>query len=73
MLCNYNVKTFLQDLRGAVKKVADFLGKSLSEDQIQRIVHYLGIDEMKKNSMVNFDILKDLEIYKKDDPFIRKG
>lgn len=43
----------LQDLCGATKKIALFLGKSYSDDQIAELAAHLDIDTFRKNPMVN--------------------
>ena len=35
------------------RRVADFLGKSLTADQVARLADYLSIKNMKKNPAVN--------------------
>nr|WEM02052.1 sulfotransferase 3 [Vargula tsujii] len=61
------------DLPGVIKKVADFVGKSLTEEQIERVAQYLSFDEMKKNKMVNLDSEREMGVWKKDSDFVRKG
>lgn len=62
----------LQDLEGAVKKLSKFLGKPLSEEQIQTIVGHCSFDSMKKNVKVNHKWWDDIRFTQNND-FIRKG
>ena len=47
----------MQDLKGAVKQTADFLGKTLSDDTIDDIVDHCTFAKMKKNPSTNPDSL----------------
>ncbi|XP_037092688.1 sulfotransferase 1A1-like [Pollicipes pollicipes] len=42
-----------RDLRGSISKVADFLGKSLTEEQLDGLESHLHFSSMKKNPWVN--------------------
>lgn len=63
-----------QDLPAAVRRVAAFLDKDFSEDEIAKLCDHLNIDNFKKNKSVNFDIMKELGILiPGEQAFIRKG
>ena len=49
----------LQDLKGQIEKVATFLGKSLSEEQLCRLTQHLRLDDFAKNKAVNYEICKE--------------
>ncbi len=36
-----------QDFTGEVKKIAEFLGISLSDEQIEKVAHFSTMDEMR--------------------------
>jgi len=63
----------VQDLRGGIVKIANFLGKSLTDQQLTKLTEHLGFDSMKKNSAVNNEIGKEFGILKQQGHFIRKG
>ncbi|XP_078044572.1 sulfotransferase 1E1 isoform X1 [Augochlora pura] len=60
------------DFPKAIKKVATFLGKVYTEEQIKQITQYLNIDNFKNNPMVNSSELKDCNIITAG-TFVRKG
>ncbi|CAG9783944.1 unnamed protein product [Diatraea saccharalis] len=64
----------LKDLPSTVKRVAKFLGKTVTEEQMSRLCDHLAFDNFKKNKSVNMEIFKKLNLSCKDvSPFIRKG
>ncbi|XP_022819826.1 sulfotransferase family cytosolic 1B member 1-like [Spodoptera litura] len=63
----------LKDLPAAVKRVADFLGKKLDDAQTAALCDHLSIENFKKNKAVNFEELRGLGMFAKDEVFIRKG
>ncbi|KPJ06271.1 Sulfotransferase family cytosolic 1B member 1 [Papilio machaon] len=63
-----------KDLPAAVRRVADFLGKSFTKEQIVKLCEHLSIDNFKNNKSVNYDVMKELGILISDgQSFIRKG
>merc|ERR1740128_1066230 len=54
-----------RNLRGEIDKVCAFLGKSLSEDQLQNLTKHLQFDSCTKNPAMNFET--------ESGKFIRKG
>uniref|UniRef100_A0A3Q3WLZ3 Sulfotransferase n=1 Tax=Mola mola TaxID=94237 RepID=A0A3Q3WLZ3_MOLML len=46
----------VQDLRAALRKMSDFLGRNLSKEVIQKIAENCSFKAMKGNSMSNFDL-----------------
>ncbi|XP_037091826.1 sulfotransferase 1C4-like [Pollicipes pollicipes] len=46
-----------RDLRGCIKKVADFLGKSLTGEQLDGLESHLIFSSMKKNPWVNKSVI----------------
>ncbi|KAL4714558.1 hypothetical protein ACJJTC_006604 [Scirpophaga incertulas] len=63
----------LKDLPKGIKQVADFLGKNLTEEQVSRLSDHLTFENFKKNKSVNYEFMKDLNIFSKDESFVRKG
>lgn len=53
--------------------MADFYGKTLSEEQVEELAQHLNIDNFKKNKAVNMQDLKDAGVFRPDGAFIRKG
>ncbi|CAH0406364.1 unnamed protein product [Chilo suppressalis] len=63
----------LQDIPATIKRVAAFLGKTVTDEQLSRLSNHLSFDNFKKNKSVNMDALKDFVFVNKDKSFIRKG
>lgn len=63
----------IQDLRGEIEKIARFLGKHPSEQQLNRMVEHLRIDKFAKNKAVNFEHYRWLNFMNPEGKFIRKG
>jgi hypothetical protein len=63
----------LQDLRGGIERVARFLGKSLSEDQLEKLTQHLTFENLSKNSAVNKEDGKTSGSFNENGQFMRKG
>ncbi|KAJ0180699.1 hypothetical protein K1T71_004103 [Dendrolimus kikuchii] len=63
----------LKDLPATIKKVSNFFGKHLTEQQSSELCEHLRIENFKKNKSVNFETLKSLNILSPEESFIRKG
>lgn len=63
----------MKNLRGGIEKVAKFLGKSLSEDQLEKLVQHLTFENLSKNSAVNKEDGKTSGSFHEDGNFMRKG
>lgn len=50
------------DLRSVILKVAAFLDKTLTEDQIEKLLVHLDFDSMKDNMAVNYELIKSSSI-----------
>lgn len=62
------------DLTGTIRKVADFLGKSYSEEQVDKLADYLHIRNFKNNRAVNCEELKGIQLLKSGEQgFVRSG
>jgi len=62
-----------RDLRGEIKKVADFLQKPLTEEQLDGLTEHLRIDNFAKNEAVNKKSMKNSSPFFGGGDFIRKG
>eukprot|EP00795_Rhopilema_esculentum_P001673 gene1673-16148_t len=61
------------DLAGNVRKVAEFLGKEITEEQVGILVDHLSFKKMKENKSLNLEAFQDGKTMKKEGSFIRKG
>ncbi|KAJ4450084.1 hypothetical protein ANN_01491 [Periplaneta americana] len=72
-------KNLNQDLHGVIRKTADFLGKSLNEEQVNQLAEHLSFRSMKSNPATNLEIFAELERKRHGLPeqpdlkFIRQG
>lgn len=72
---------FYQDLKSAIKKTANFLGKNLNEEELNSLKGHLSFESMKKNPSVNRDKVAEKineskifgENYQAEGNFMRKG
>lgn len=61
-------------MTSTINKVGKFFNKSYNDQQVAKLADHLSIENFRKNSSVNFDVLKDLGILKTGEQgFIRKG
>lgn len=56
-----------------IKKLAEFLGKDLSDEKIDAIKDWCSFKKMKENPSVNYEWYKEFGLFKKDGHFFRKG
>ncbi|GFO43020.1 sulfotransferase [Plakobranchus ocellatus] len=61
------------DLDKNVRIVAEFLGKSLTDEQVARIVKHCSFDSMKNNNTVNYEWFKRKGLARKEPKFLRNG
>ena len=69
----FDLMSFLQDLRGEVIKVVDFLGKTLSDEKLDQLIQHLQFDSFAKNESVNYEVGKVLGLMNSTGHFLRKG
>ncbi|XP_043207700.1 sulfotransferase 1E1-like [Amphibalanus amphitrite] len=73
-MCFLFFEDMKKDLRAQLRKVAAFLGKSYSEEQIDKLASHLHIDNFKKNPYVNMEHINASGAVNTDrGSFIRKG
>ena len=73
-LCLLSYEDMKKDQAGSVRKVAKFLGKDLSDDQVESLVEHLSFNKMKNNEAVNGAVLRDtLALFTEKGGFVRKG
>jgi len=60
-------------LRGEIQKVAAFLGRTLSEEELAKLKEHLSFSNFALNPMVNNEIPKQFGLLNEDGHFIRKG
>lgn len=61
-------------MNDAIKALANFLGKSLTPDQLQQLEDHLRFENFKKNTAVNNTLEKDLSLQNPNEgSYIRKG
>ncbi|KAK6987316.1 estrogen sulfotransferase [Biomphalaria glabrata] len=62
-----------EDVHRAVRDIANFLNKPLTESQVEAISRHCSFDTMKNNKAANYDWLKDVGMAKQEESFLRKG
>lgn len=63
-----------RDLPSTIRKVATFLNKTMTNDEVEKLSHYLSIEQFRNNPAVNQHELKDVKIcYSKEEAFVRNG
>ncbi|XP_063821989.1 luciferin sulfotransferase-like isoform X2 [Ostrinia nubilalis] len=63
----------LEDLAGAVRRVAQFLGAPVSEEQVVRLCDHLSFHNFKNNKSVNLEVMREAGLMSEDGHFVRKG
>lgn len=64
---------FKQDLKASVHKLSSFLGKSLSQEIIEKIADHCVFKNMKQNKMSNYSLVPSEFFDQKKSEFLRKG
>ena len=72
-MCFVFYEELKRDLRGQIERVAKFLGKEVSAENVEKLAEHLRFDNFKKNGTVNNEIGKELGFMKPNGDFIRKG
>ena len=71
-MCLLTFEDMKTDQASSVRKVADFLGKDLSEKQVGMLVEHLSFKRMKENRSVNFENLRE-KAFIGEGRFMRNG
>ncbi|NXP82203.1 ST3A1 sulfotransferase, partial [Ramphastos sulfuratus] len=62
-----------KDLRSAVLKICKFIGKKLSEEEVDSVVRQASFENMRKDPRANYENLPDDVVAKDKGTFLRKG
>ena len=62
-----------QDIRKEIKKIAAFLGKTLTPEQIEKLVDHVKVDNFSKNASVNMTMEIKSGFTNEGHSFVRKG
>ncbi|CAK1581650.1 unnamed protein product [Parnassius mnemosyne] len=62
-----------KNLPACVRRVATFLGKQITEKQMEKLCEHLKIDNFKKNKAINYNNLMSTGLLNDKESFIRKG
>ncbi|CAF0796013.1 unnamed protein product [Didymodactylos carnosus] len=63
----------LKNFQPTIRRLAAYLGKSITTEQLDKLEQWCSFESMKTNSKVNYDWFKDYGFVKKDFSFMRKG
>lgn len=62
-----------KDLPSSIRRVANFLNKDVTEEQVTKLCDHLKFENFKKNDAVNFENIKELGVFAQDEQFVRRG
>ncbi|CAH0721879.1 unnamed protein product, partial [Brenthis ino] len=63
----------VKDLPSGIRRVAKFLDKQLTDDEVANLSEHLKFDNFKKNKSVNMEDFQKIGIFRNDGGFVRKG
>lgn len=72
-MCLLFFEEMLQDKAGSIRKISKFLGKSLSETEVDKLADHLSFKKMKENPAVNKEEFRGMGLYTNEGSFLRKG
>lgn len=67
------ILSLLQNPKREIKKVLEFLGRSLPEETVDLIVQHTSFKKMKENPMSNYTTIPTNVMDHDVSPFMRKG
>ncbi|XP_070560874.1 sulfotransferase 1B1-like [Ptychodera flava] len=70
-MCFLKYEDMKRDIRGAINKLANFLGKDLSEETVQKIMDHCSFNAMRDN--LNVNMKGHGFYYREKGAFIRRG
>lgn len=73
VLCQYFYFPSFKDLKGQVEKVALFLGKKITQEQLGDLTEHLKFENFSKNEAVNYEVGKEVGFMNEGGRFCRKG
>ena len=59
------------DIHSVIETLCEFLEKPISNELLEKIVQHTSFDQMKKNTMVNYEFCKTMD--QSVSKFVRKG
>ncbi|GAB6029293.1 hypothetical protein CHUAL_005058 [Chamberlinius hualienensis] len=62
-----------KDYKQSIKEIATFLGKQLTEDQVDKVADHCGFNNMSSNKLLNYSQWITDGYYLQDRKFMRKG
>ncbi|KPJ06272.1 Sulfotransferase 1C4 [Papilio machaon] len=62
-----------KDLAACAHRIAKFLNKEVTDEQIEKLCDHLKIDNFKKNNSVNFKDMQQIGVFSTKGSFIREG
>ncbi|XP_062394668.1 sulfotransferase 2B1-like isoform X2 [Sardina pilchardus] len=63
----------VEDLKGVVRRFADFLGQKMSEEILDNVVSHCTFNTMKTNAMSNYSLVPQQVLDNSKSAFLRKG
>jgi len=73
-MCFVFYEDMKRDQKSQIRRVAEFLGKSYADEQVDKLASHLHFDNFKNNPFTNRENEKDLGYQRKDrGNFVRKG
>lgn len=63
----------VEDLKGVVRRFADFLGQKMSEETLEQVVSHCTFKSMKTNAMSNYSLVPQEVLDSTKSSFLRKG
>ena len=73
-MCITITMKFIQDRKGTIRKIAEFLGRSLTEKDIDHVMEHTSLENMKNNPACNFSYVEEEQkVDKTHGTFINTG